>query len=234
MAKINGEREWYFFVHRDRKKGHGGRPNRTTKHGFWKATGSDRQIRSPSETKKILGLKKTLVFYTGRAPRGSKTDWVMNEYRLPDHRLSPKEDVVVCKIYRKATSLKTIEQNAGVEDLNMPTSILGPVLTSSSPTESQKSPEGSFGEPVQQSESIMMNLPAPYKREEEENDIISPSSSSSVNNKPGSLKYCNWKELGVLDVPKFSMDFTTDSLWAQLRSPWLDYWSPGAIANFLQ
>ncbi|GMP32122.1 hypothetical protein CsSME_00006027 [Camellia sinensis var. sinensis] len=83
-AKI-GEREWYFFVPRDRRHGHGGRPNRTTLKGFWKATGSDRPIRSSTDLKKVLGLRKTLVFYKGRAPRGSKTDWVMNEYRLSDH-----------------------------------------------------------------------------------------------------------------------------------------------------
>jgi hypothetical protein len=83
MAKI-GEREWYFFVPRDRKAGSGGRPNRTTERGFWKATGSDRAIRSSADAKRVIGLKKTLVFYQGRAPRGTKTDWVMNEYRLPD------------------------------------------------------------------------------------------------------------------------------------------------------
>lgn len=83
LSKI-GEREWYFFVPRDRKHGSGGRPNRTTENGFWKATGSDRKILSLSDQKKVLGLKKTLVFYKGRAPRGSKTDWIMNEYRLPD------------------------------------------------------------------------------------------------------------------------------------------------------
>jgi hypothetical protein len=83
MAKI-GEREWYFFVPRDRKAGSGGRPNRTTEHGFWKATGSDRTIRSSTDAKRVIGLKKTLVFYKGRAPRGTKTDWVMNEYRLPE------------------------------------------------------------------------------------------------------------------------------------------------------
>jgi hypothetical protein len=84
MAKI-GEREWYFFVPRDRKAGSGGRPNRTTERGFWKATGSDRAVRSSADAKRVIGLKKTLVFYQGRAPRGTKTDWVMNEYRLPDH-----------------------------------------------------------------------------------------------------------------------------------------------------
>lgn len=89
LAKI-GEREWYFFVPRDRKHGSGGRPNRTTENGFWKATGSDRRIVSISDPKRIIGLRKTLVFYRGRAPRGSKTDWVMNEYRFPDSCPLPK------------------------------------------------------------------------------------------------------------------------------------------------
>ncbi|KAM0919749.1 hypothetical protein ACQ4PT_007924 [Festuca glaucescens] len=114
MAKI-GEREWYFFVPRDRKAGSGGRPNRTTEKGFWKATGSDRAIRSTGDPKRVIGLKKTLVFYQGRAPRGTKTDWVMNEYRLPDHAAGaapPREDTVLCKVYRKATPLRELEQRA--------------------------------------------------------------------------------------------------------------------------
>ncbi|KAL6907419.1 hypothetical protein ACP4OV_002458 [Aristida adscensionis] len=114
MARI-GEREWYFFVPRDRRAGNGGRPNRTTERGFWKATGSDRAIRSSADANRVIGLKKTLVFYRGRAPRGTKTDWVMNEYRLPDVAAAsppPKEDMVLCKIYRKATPLKELEQRA--------------------------------------------------------------------------------------------------------------------------
>ncbi|CAN1276172.1 NAC domain-containing protein 6 [Linum perenne] len=84
MAKIDGEREWYFFVQRESKNG--SRPNRITERGYWKATGSDRKIWRMSESdpkRQHIGVRKTLVFYKGRAPRGSKTDWVMNEYRLP-------------------------------------------------------------------------------------------------------------------------------------------------------
>ncbi|XP_076882059.1 NAC domain-containing protein 6-like [Bidens hawaiensis] len=114
LSKI-GEREWYFYVPRDRKHGSGGRPNRTTENGFWKATGSDRKIFGLSDPKKHLGLKKTLVFYEGRAPRGNKTDWVMNEYRLPDNCSFGKE-IVLCKIYRKATSMKVLEQRAALEE----------------------------------------------------------------------------------------------------------------------
>ncbi|XP_057805907.1 NAC domain-containing protein 6-like [Salvia miltiorrhiza] len=112
LARINGEREWYFFVPRDRKHG---RPNRTTENGFWKATGSDKKILTSSDPRKALGVKKTLVFYEGRAPRGRKTDWVMNEYRMPDACTLPQE-IVLCKVYRKATSLKVLEQRAAMEE----------------------------------------------------------------------------------------------------------------------
>lgn len=111
MAKI-GEREWYFLVPRDRKRGSGSRPNRTTERGFWKATGSDRPIHGV-DRKGVIGLKKTLVFYRGRAPHGLKTDWVMNEYRLPTTAASvPHDDMVLCKVYRKATSMRALEERA--------------------------------------------------------------------------------------------------------------------------
>lgn len=105
------ERQWFFFVPRDHKNS-SGRPNRLTKSGYWKATGSDRAIRN--ELLQCIGLKKILVFYKGKAPYGQKTDWIMNEYRLPDLRSSSVKvrDIVLCRIYRKAASQRSMELQA--------------------------------------------------------------------------------------------------------------------------
>lgn len=77
---LYGEKEWYFFSPRDRKYPNGSRPNRAAGSGYWKATGADKPIGHP----KPVGIKKALVFYAGKAPRGEKTNWIMHEYRLAD------------------------------------------------------------------------------------------------------------------------------------------------------
>ncbi|KAJ4817042.1 NAC domain-containing protein [Rhynchospora pubera] len=100
-----GEKEWWFFCQRDRKYPTGTRTNRATEAGYWKATGKDKEIFRGKSV--LVGMKKTLVFYTGRAPRGEKTNWVMHEYRLegklPFSNLnnSLKDEWAVCRVFKK-------------------------------------------------------------------------------------------------------------------------------------
>ncbi|XP_028793371.1 protein CUP-SHAPED COTYLEDON 2-like [Neltuma alba] len=104
-----GEKEWYFFSLRDRKYPTGLRTNRATEAGYWKATGKDREIYS-SKTCCLVGMKKTLVFYRGRAPKGEKSNWVMHEYRLEGkfayHYLSrsSKDEWVISRVFQKSLS----------------------------------------------------------------------------------------------------------------------------------
>lgn len=76
--------EWYFFCARDRKHPNGSRANRTTGNGYWKATGKDKNVVHNSST---IGMRKSLVFHVGKPPKGSRTDWVMYEYRLESKEL---------------------------------------------------------------------------------------------------------------------------------------------------
>ncbi|XP_077213832.1 putative NAC domain-containing protein 94 isoform X2 [Tasmannia lanceolata] len=111
-----GEKESYFYCPRDRKYRNSARPNRVTRAGFWKATGTDRPIYSTEGTK-CIGLKKSLVFYKGRAAKGIKTDWMMHEFRLPsitdsmhpkrtiDKNLPPNDSWAICRIFKKTNTV---------------------------------------------------------------------------------------------------------------------------------
>ncbi|KVI02195.1 hypothetical protein Ccrd_019482 [Cynara cardunculus var. scolymus] len=79
------EQEWYFFSPRDRKYPNGARPNRAATSGYWKATGTDKPVLTAGGTQKV-GVKKALVFYGGKPPKGVKTNWIMHEYRLIDNK----------------------------------------------------------------------------------------------------------------------------------------------------
>ncbi|CAK9308985.1 unnamed protein product [Citrullus colocynthis] len=111
-----GEKEWYFFCVKDRKYPTGLRTNRATESGYWKATGKDKEI---FRGKRVVGMKKTLVFYTGRAPKGEKSNWVMHEFRLegkfplsPTLILKPaKNEWVICRIFNKSSADKATLNN---------------------------------------------------------------------------------------------------------------------------
>ncbi|XP_009621552.1 NAC domain-containing protein 54-like isoform X2 [Nicotiana tabacum] len=103
--------EWYFFGPRDRKYPNGFRTNRATRAGYWKSTGKDRRVSSQN---RAIGMKKTLVYYRGRAPQGIRTDWVMHEYRLDDKECdeisSIQDSYALCRVFKKNGVCSEIEE----------------------------------------------------------------------------------------------------------------------------
>ncbi|KAI3825849.1 hypothetical protein L1987_07534 [Smallanthus sonchifolius] len=116
-----GGKEWYFYSHRDRKYATGLRTNRATVSGYWKATGKDRSI---LRNRTLVGMRKTLVFYIGRAPKGKKSDWVMHEFRLEGPQTPPvdhsslKDDLVLSRVFCKNREKVDGTQNSNFGSIN--------------------------------------------------------------------------------------------------------------------
>lgn len=97
-----GDLKWYFFCPREKKYASGVRMNRATLFGYWKTTGKDRCVHYKDE---VAGMKKSLVFHSGKAPNGERTDWVMYEYLLKEKGLADRgvaqDSYVLCEIFKK-------------------------------------------------------------------------------------------------------------------------------------
>lgn len=81
LSIIPSDNEWFFFSTRGKKYPKGSQSKRATQSGYWKATGKERNVKSGAVT---IGTKRTLVFHTGRAPKGERTEWIMHEYCISD------------------------------------------------------------------------------------------------------------------------------------------------------
>ncbi|GFY89253.1 NAC domain containing protein 35 [Actinidia rufa] len=171
MAAI-GEKEWYFYVPRDRKYRNGDRPNRVTTSGYWKATGADRMVRS--ENFRSIGLKKTLVFYSGKAPKGIRTSWIMNEYRLPQQETErlQKAETSLCRVYKRPgvedhpslpRSLPTRASSSRATQINRSQAqAIGGHSTQSQVDEVEKMSEASASSSTDVGTSLGLSKPYPY------------------------------------------------------------------------
>ncbi|ERN13043.1 hypothetical protein AMTRI_Chr11g151070 [Amborella trichopoda] len=127
-ANIGDGEQWFFFVRIQERETHGGRPNRIAPSGYWKATGTPGYVYSSNNG--VIGLRKSLVFYTGRAPYGRKTKWKMNEYKLrivetngddvassSSHgatTFAVRREMSLCRIYVKSGVLRQFDRRPPV------------------------------------------------------------------------------------------------------------------------
>jgi len=153
------------------------------------------------------------------------------------------QEIVLCKIYRKATSLKVLEERAEREMKQM----VGSPASPPSSTDTM-----SFGSPQ---EEANVSLPLPLlqhvlKKESESEEIMGcvvpkqEKTSTQLglkdtnNNSKGSS--CGTSSLqmpfGKDNLPDLQLpmltDWTQDTFWAQLNSPWLQNLTPSNILNF--
>ncbi|XP_010493320.1 PREDICTED: NAC domain-containing protein 90-like [Camelina sativa] len=124
LPNMSGERcrgdveQWFFFVPRQEREARGGRPSRTTGSGYWKATGSPGPVFSKDN--RMIGVKKTMVFYTGKAPTGRKTKWKMNEYKAVDETVNAstapqvRHEFSLCRVYVTTGSSRAFDRRPPV------------------------------------------------------------------------------------------------------------------------
>ncbi|KAF7818812.1 NAC domain-containing protein 90 [Senna tora] len=120
-ASVRDEEQWFFFIPRQESEARGGRPKRLTTTGYWKATGSPNHVYSSDNH--TIGMKRTMVFYNGRAPNGEKTEWKMNEYKAiiqpqPSSSSSTtsrplpmlRQEYSLCRVYKKSKCLRAFDR----------------------------------------------------------------------------------------------------------------------------
>ncbi|KAG5251510.1 hypothetical protein OIU77_024981 [Salix suchowensis] len=106
------DQEWYFFCPRDLKYASGKCYNRRTKAGYWQSTCQGKPIKT-KRTKKVIGIRKNLVFHEKAGKTSRRTRWIIYEYdNITNSSQSNKGQYVLCKLMKKPDEkTKKGEQN---------------------------------------------------------------------------------------------------------------------------
>ncbi|ONK70781.1 uncharacterized protein A4U43_C04F1470 [Asparagus officinalis] len=151
------EKSWYFFTPRNRKYEKGSRPDRAASGGFWKATAADIAIEKKEGDRKIkLGDKTALGFWETKKSRvrsidrGTKTEWLMYEYKIEESKQPIKnghmllDDYVLSKIYRSCRKGWKKAAPVAVNPDNLQEQIQQPNKRARHQPEPERKPEPNF------------------------------------------------------------------------------------------
>lgn len=130
---------------------------------------------------------------------------------------------MLCKVYRKATSLKELEQRAKMEDVKASPAHIS-LTTTDNTSNSDQDNQLQYGPLVP-----FHNLDVKEMKEEAAKDSEATSSSSSL---LPLTSVARPMMLPELQVPRMDLEWMQDPFLTQLRSPWMDMWSPN-FANIL-
>lgn len=150
------------------------------------------------------------------------------------------QDIVLCKIYRKATSLKVLEQRAAIEEEMK--QMIGSLSPASPPSSTDTM---SFSTTQQQeyhqyvSMPLLQNVVLPKKESEADNqseEIVSITTPKQEKTKNKTTCGTSIQlPLGKDNLPELQLpiatDWTQDTFWAQFNSPWMQNWT--AYSNIL-
>ncbi|KAK1663547.1 hypothetical protein QYE76_051706 [Lolium multiflorum] len=102
---------------------------------------------------RCFGVKKALVFYQGRSPRRTKTEWIMHEYRLLQadagaarhrpHDFMRLDDWVLCRIRRKGDA---VAPDADGESGAAPSQVVAPAAAATAEVHVGGYAFGGFGD----------------------------------------------------------------------------------------